>query len=75
MLYVLYYNFIKQQEKPKRKTHTSTEVKERFIKKTYKPYTVNFRKVEDAEVIELVEAEKAKGYGNREAFKRLILKK
>lgn len=42
----------------KRKTHTSTEVKERWKKKTYKRYSVNLRKVEDKELIDYVEEHK-----------------
>ena len=58
----------------KRKTFTSTEVKQRYNKKTYKNYNVNFRYTEDAELIRLVEAEKSKGCSTSEAFRNLILK-
>lgn len=58
--------------KPKRKTHTSSEVKARWNAKTYKQYSLNLRKVEDAATIEKIEAEKAKGYTTSEAIKRLI---
>ena len=58
----------------KRKTYTSNEVKQRYNKKTYQQYGVKFRLQEDAEIIQLVEQEKAKGYNTSEAFKRLILK-
>lgn len=61
-------------EKPKRKTHTSSEVKQRYNKKTYTPYTANLRKKEDEDVIKLIEDEKAKGYGTTQAIKNLILK-
>ncbi len=61
-----------EQQKPKRKTHTSTEVTQRYQKKTYKKYGVAFRKIEDADCIEAIENEISKGYTTSEAFKRLI---
>ena len=61
-----------EQEKPKRKTHTSSAVKARYNKKTYKQYGLTLRKVEDAAIIEKIEAEKAKGFTTSEAIKRLI---
>lgn len=60
--------------KPKRKTHTSSEVKARYNAKTYKQYTFSLRKVEDAAMIEKIEAERAKGYSTSEAIKNLINK-
>ena len=63
---------IENQEKPKRKTHTSTEVKKRYNDKTYKSYSLNLRKLEDADLIARIEAEKAKGFGTTEAIKRLL---
>jgi hypothetical protein len=39
-----------------RKTTTSAEVKNRWNAKTYKRYTVNLRKDEDADLIAFVEA-------------------
>ncbi|MCM1508998.1 MAG: hypothetical protein NC177_17960 [Ruminococcus flavefaciens] len=63
-----------KQQKPKRKTYTSSEVKTRYNKKTYQQYSIKFRIVEDAEIIKLVEDEKSKGFATSEAFKRLILK-
>lgn len=65
---------IADQEKPKRKTHTSSEVKKRYNDKTYKAYTLTLRKVEDAELIKKIEAEKAKGYQTSQAIKNLINK-
>lgn len=56
-----------------RRTHTSNEVKLRYNQKTYTQYTIKLRKVDDAEVIELIEAEKQKGFGTTEAIKNLIL--
>ncbi len=60
--------------KPKRKTFTSSAVKKRYNDKTYKSYKLSLRKVEDAELIELIEAEKAKGFQTSEAIKNLIKK-
>ena len=62
-------------EKPKRKTRTSSEVKTRYNKKTYQQYMLSLRKVDDADIIEMIEAEKAKGFGTSEAIKNLITKK
>ena len=39
---------------------TSSEIKNRWNAKTYKRYTVNLRKDEDAELIKFVEQEKQK---------------
>lgn len=63
---------IENAEKPKRKTHTSSEVKKRYNDKTYKAYTLNLRKCEDADLIARIEAEKEKGFGTTEAIKRLL---
>ena len=41
-----------------RKTTTSTEVKNRWNAKTYKRYTVNLRKDEDADLIDYIEKHK-----------------
>lgn len=60
------------QEKPKRKTHTSNEVKKRYSDKTYNRYLLSFRKNEDADIIALIEAEKAKGLSTTEVFRKLI---
>lgn len=60
-------------EQNKRKTHTSTQVKARYNKKTYKNYNCNFRIIEDAKVIELIEGEKLKGFSTSIAIKNLIL--
>jgi hypothetical protein len=56
----------------KRKTHTSSEVKKRYIDKTYTRYTLNLRKVEDADLIIRIEKEKASGLSTTEAIKKLI---
>ena len=64
-----------QKHKQTRKTRTSSAVKQRYNKKTYRSYNVSLRVVEDAEVITLIESEKAKGFGTTEAIRNLILKK
>ena len=56
----------------KRKTKTSSEVKARFNAKTYKSYTLNFRKDTDADIIEAVQKLNEQGLNNREAFAALI---
>lgn len=59
----------------KRKTFTSTEVKARYNKKTYKRYSVNLRIEEDADLIELIEKEQSAGVSTTEAFRKLLRKK
>lgn len=56
----------------RRKTTTSTEVKQRWIDKTYKQYRISLRKDEDAELIELVEEAKQKDIGVSDIFRRGI---
>lgn len=58
----------------KRKTFTSTQVKTRYNKKTYKNYNVNLRVVEDDEIIKMIEEEKANGSSTTEAFRNLLRK-
>lgn len=60
------------EEGKKRKTYTSSEVKKRYNDKTYKKYSINLRKVEDSEIISLIESEKEKGFGTTDAIKNLI---
>lgn len=60
------------EETPKRKTHTSNEVKKKYNDKTYALYSVKFRKIEDADIIKLIGDEKAKGFSTSQAFKNLI---
>ena len=55
-----------------RKTVTSSEVKARWNSKTYKQYSISFRKDTDVDVIERIEAERAKGLSASEAIKNLI---
>ena len=62
----------KTEEKKKRKSYTSNEVKKRYNDKTYQRFQLNLRKVEDAELIERIEEEKAKGFSTSEAIKNLI---
>ncbi len=57
----------------KRKTTTSTEVKQRWIDKTYKRIMVNLRKDEDADLIEWLGAHKDR-YGPTEIFRTGIEK-
>ena len=59
----------------KRKTFTSTEVKARYNKKTYKRYSVNLRIEEDADLIELIEKEQSAGVSTTDAFRKLLRKK
>jgi len=56
-----------------RKTTTSTEVKQRWNAKTYKRYTVNLRKDEDAELIKLVESSKTRR-GTTDIFREALEK-
>jgi hypothetical protein len=60
------------EEPKKRKTTTSNEVKQRYIKKTYERYLLTLRKVEDADLINRIEKEKASGLSTSEAIKKLI---
>lgn len=61
-----------QKQKPKRKTHTSNEVMLRYQKKTFKKYTINFRKIEDADIIEQLEQNRQNGIGPTETLRRLF---
>lgn len=63
-----------QEHKGERKTHTSTKVKSRYNKKTYKNYNINFRVIEDVDIIKLIEDEKKKGVSTTEAFRNLLKK-
>ena len=51
-----------------RKTTTSTEVKQRWIDKTYKRYVVSLRQDTQADLIELVESRKNAGQGTSDIF-------
>lgn len=63
---------IENQEKPKRKTHTSTDVKRRYNEKVYAQYTISIRKSEDPEIVEAIEAAKSAGISANEAVKQLL---
>lgn len=54
----------------KRKTTTSTEVKNNWNAKTYKRFTISLRKDEDAELIDFVEEAKQKDIGVSDIFRR-----
>lgn len=64
--------YMDETKKAKRKTKTSTEVTQRYQKKTYEHYAVRFRKVEDADCIDYMRKEREKGYTPSEIFKKLI---
>ena len=63
---------MENQEKPKRKTHTSNEVNQRYKKKTYDRILVSFRKVDDADILAAISAKKAEGMQTSDAVKALI---
>lgn len=63
-----------EEMKPKRKTKTSSAVKARYNAKAYQQYTVSFKRIEDADIIEQIEAERAQGLSASEAIKKLIRK-
>lgn len=63
-----------QEEVTKRRTHTSSEVKTRYNKKTYVQYNIKLRRIEDADIIRLIEQEKSQGLGTSDAIKNLIKK-
>lgn len=63
---------MENQEKPKRKTHTSNEVTRRYQKKTFDRFTVMCRKSEDADIIAAISAMKADGLQTSAAIKKLI---
>ena len=65
-----------EEQRTKRKTFTSTEVKTRYIKKAYNRYLLTLRKDsdKDREIIDKIESLKAEGLSASEAIKKLILK-
>lgn len=63
---------IESAAKPKRKTHTSTAVTQRYHAKTYDRMVVSLRKVDDADVIAAIAARKASGMQTSDAVKSLI---
>ena len=54
------------------KTHTSTEVKQRYNKKTYNRYYIAFRKEDDRKLIEYIEARQAGGAATTEIFREAL---
>ena len=48
------------------------EAQLKYIKKTYEVYRFNFRKVEDADVIEFVEKEKSKGLSVTDIIRKFV---
>lgn len=65
-------NNAEMENKPRRKTHTSSEVKKRYNDKAYKAYTFHLRKDEDMELIEKIEAEKAKGLSTADIIRKFL---
>ena len=63
-----------QRHKAGRKTHTSTEVTQRYQKKVYQKYSVALRKIEDKDCIDAIEKELQSGCTTSEAFKKIIRK-
>ena len=61
-------------EQSKRKTHTSTEVTQRYQKKVYKKYSIALRKIEDKDCIDAIEQEIARGCSTSEAVKKILRK-
>ena len=55
-----------------RKTFTSTEVKQRWIKANYQRYNVNFRLDSYKEIIDYIERRKANGVQTTEIFREAI---
>lgn len=65
---------IEKAVKPKRKTHTSSAVKARYNKKTYKSYNINLRIKEDAELIDIIERGKQSGLSPTETIRKILRK-
>lgn len=61
-----------QPEKAKRKTRTSTAVKNRYIAKAYKRYLFTLRNVEDSELIAEIEALRADGMSDSALIKAIL---
>ncbi len=59
-------------EKPKRKTHTSTAVKARYNAKTYKQYSVAFRYDDDKDLLDRIDAFLVNGYSAAQAIKAIM---
>lgn len=54
------------------KTHTSTEVKQRWIDKNYKRFVVSFRYDSDKEIIEYIEERKKRGDQTSDIFREAM---
>ena len=61
-----------QPEKAKRKTHTSTAVKNRYNAKTYRQFSFKLRNVEDSELIAEIEALRADGMSDSALIKAIL---
>lgn len=59
-----------QDPKPKR----DYEAQKRYSEKTYQKVSIVFRKDEDADILDLIKDEQAKGYSLREAIRNLIFR-
>lgn len=70
------FNNMDKEKESKRKTFTSTEVKNRYNKKTYERYSITLRKdnITDKEIIDKIEKLKSEGLSASEAIKKLITK-
>lgn len=70
------FNNMDKEKETKRKTFTSTEVKNRYNKKTYERYSITLRKdnITDKEIIDKIEKLKSEGLSASEAIKKLITK-
>lgn len=55
-----------------RKTHTSTEVKQRWIDANYQRYSVSFRYDSDREIIEYIKKEKEAGRQTTDIFREAL---
>lgn len=60
------------EQKPKRKTHTSTAVKARYNAKTYKQYSVAFRYDDDKDLLNRIDAFLVNGYSAAQAIKAIM---
>jgi len=56
----------------KRKTYTSTEVSERYKKKTYDRFIIRLRKEDDRELISYINANKERVGGTTNLFREAI---
>lgn len=59
-------------EKPRRKTTTSTEVKQRWIKANYKSYHVNLRYDRDQQLIDYIESHITDGEGVTDVIRKAL---